>query len=166
MGLCADRARVSSAERRVFARAAGSDRGEREAGSRSGRERAHRAHHELRGLPHAHDAAPAREIGGRMALQAERLLDKFEDMERAVERDLRRAQRRLKQSIPSYLRESRPLNLLAAPIVYSMILPIALLDGWITAYQWICFPLFGIATVKRRSYVVIDRHKLSYLNAI
>ena len=50
-----------------------------------------------------------------MALQAERLLDKFEDMERAVERDLRRAQRRLKQSIPSYLRESRPLNLLAAP---------------------------------------------------
>ena len=45
-----------------------------------------------------------------MALQAERLLDKFEDMERAVERDLRRAQKRLKQSIPSYLLESRPLN--------------------------------------------------------
>jgi hypothetical protein len=33
-----------------------------------------------------------------MALQAERLLDKFEDMERAVERDLRRAQRRLNAS--------------------------------------------------------------------
>ena len=28
-----------------------------------------------------------------MALQAERLLDKFEDIERAVERDLRRARR-------------------------------------------------------------------------
>ena len=49
-----------------------------------------------------------------MAPQAERLLDKFEGMERAVERDLRRAHKRLKQSIPSYLLESRPLNLLAA----------------------------------------------------
>jgi hypothetical protein len=80
-------------------------------------------------------------------LQAERLLDKFEDMERAVERDVRRAQKRLKQTIPSYLRESRPLNLLAAPVVYSMILPIALLDAWVSLYQCLCFPLFGIASV-------------------
>jgi hypothetical protein len=101
-----------------------------------------------------------------MAPQAERLLDKFEDLERAVERDLRRAQKRLKQSIPSYLRESRPLNLLAAPVVYSMILPIALLDAWVSLYQWLCFPLFGIATVKRGDYIVIDRHKLAYLNGI
>src|SRR5688572_33288312 len=85
-----------------------------------------------------------------MAPQAERLLDRFEEMERAVERDLRRAHKRLKQSIPSYLFESRPLNLLAAPIIYSMIVPIALLDVWISLYQWICFPLFGIRTVQRR----------------
>jgi hypothetical protein len=101
-----------------------------------------------------------------MAPQAERLLDRIEDMERAVERDLRRAQKRLKQSIPSYLRQSRPLNLLAAPVVYSMILPIALLDAWVSLYQWLCFPLFGIATVKRRDHFVIDRHKLAYLNGI
>ena len=36
-----------------------------------------------------------------MAPQAERLLDKFEHMERAVERDFRRACWRLKQSIRS-----------------------------------------------------------------
>jgi hypothetical protein len=101
-----------------------------------------------------------------MAPHAERLLDKFEDLERAVERDLRRAQRRLKQSIPSYLLESRPLNLLAAPVIYSMIVPIVLLDGWISLYQWICFPLFGIRRVLRREYIIIDRHKLSYLNGI
>jgi hypothetical protein len=51
-----------------------------------------------------------------MGPQAERLLDRFEDIERAVERDYRRAQKRLKQSIPLYLLESRPLNVLAAPI--------------------------------------------------
>ena len=101
-----------------------------------------------------------------MPIQADRLLDKFEDLERAVERDLRRAQRRLKQSVPSYLLESRPLNLLGAPFIYSMILPIALLDAWISLYQWICFPLFGVRTVRRGDYVVIDRHKLAYLNGI
>ncbi len=101
-----------------------------------------------------------------MALQAERLLDKFGDIECAVERDFRRAQRRLKKSIPSYLLESRPLNVLAAPIIYSMIVPIALLDLWMSFYQWICFPLFGIRRVQRRDYIVVDRHKLTYLNGI
>jgi hypothetical protein len=101
-----------------------------------------------------------------MALPAERLLDKFEEMGRTVEHDLRRAQKRLKQSIPSYLLESRPLNMLAAPVVYSMILPITLLDAWVSLYQWLCFPLFGIATVKRGDYIVVDRHKLPYLNGI
>ena len=97
-----------------------------------------------------------------MALQAERLLDRFTD----IERDIRRAQLRLKQSIPSYLVHSRPLNLLAAPVIYSMIVPIAVLDAWISLYQFLCFPLFGIRNVKRGAYIVIDRHKLTYLNGI
>jgi hypothetical protein len=101
-----------------------------------------------------------------MALLAGRLLDTFEDIERAVERDLHRAQRRLKQSIPSYLLESRPLHVLAAPIIYSLIVPIALLDVWMSLYQWICFPLFGICRVQHRDYIVVDRHKLTYLNGI
>ena len=101
-----------------------------------------------------------------MALQADRLLDRFEHIERTVGRDLRRAQKCLKQSIPSYLLESRPLNLLAAPVIYSMIVPIALLDVWMSFYQWVCFPLFGIRRVPRRDYIFIDRHKLPYLNGI
>ena len=47
-----------------------------------------------------------------------------------------------------------------------MIVPIVLLDAWVTAYQWLCFPLFGIRKVVRRQYIVIDRHKLAYLNWI
>jgi hypothetical protein len=37
---------------------------------------------------------------------------------------------------------------------------------WITAYQWLCFPVYGIPRVRRTRYFVIDRHKLAYLNAI
>jgi hypothetical protein len=82
------------------------------------------------------------------------------------ERDVRLAHQRLRQSIPRFLRESRVLNVATAPIIYSMIVPIALLDAWITAYQAICFRVYGIARVRRSSYVVIDRHHLAYLNGI
>ena len=34
----------------------------------------------------------------------------------------------------------------------------------LTVYQKICFPLYGIHQVKRKDYVIIDRHKLRYLN--
>jgi hypothetical protein len=101
-----------------------------------------------------------------MAFLAERMLDRLDDAERIVGRDVRRAHKRLKQSIPSYVLESRPLNLLAAPVIYSMVLPIVLLDAWVSLYQWLCFPLYGIGTVKRGDYIVIDRHKLAYLNGI
>ena len=82
------------------------------------------------------------------------------------ERDVRAAHRRLKQSIPRFLRESNLLSLATAPIIYSMIVPIALLDLWITLYQTVCFRAYGIARVKRSVYIVIDRQQLAYLNAI
>src|SRR6476661_2264237 len=47
------------------------------------------------------------------------------------ERDVHRAHQRLKQSVPRFLRESSPLNLLTAPVIYSLIVPVALLDAWI-----------------------------------
>jgi hypothetical protein len=47
-----------------------------------------------------------------------------------------------------------------------MVVPIALLDLWITAYQSICFRAYGVARVKRSTFIVIDRQHLAYLNAI
>ena len=82
------------------------------------------------------------------------------------ERDVRVAHDRLKQSIPRFIRESSPLSLVTAPLIYSMVVPIALLDLWISIYQAACFPLYGIARVRRSSYIVIDRHHLGYLNGI
>ena len=82
------------------------------------------------------------------------------------ERDVRQAHKRLKKSIPRFLRESSVPNLLTAPLIYSMVLPIALLDLWITIYQSVCFRVYGIARVRRSAYIVIDRQHLAYLNAI
>jgi hypothetical protein len=79
-------------------------------------------------------------------------------------RDVRQLHRRAKQSIPRFLRESSLINLMTAPIIYSMIIPIALLDVWITAYQMVCFRVYGVARVRRSTYMVIDRQHLAYLN--
>jgi len=82
------------------------------------------------------------------------------------EREVRLAHGRLKQSIPRFLRESSLSNLLTAPIIYSLVVPIALVDAWITVYQAICFRAYGIARVRRSAYIVFDRQHLAYLNAI
>jgi hypothetical protein len=55
---------------------------------------------------------------------------------------------------------------LTTPIIYSLLLPFVLLDVWVTLYQWICFPIYRIDTVRRLQFFAVDRHKLPYLNAI
>jgi hypothetical protein len=82
------------------------------------------------------------------------------------EREVRLAHRRLKKSVPRFLRESSLPNLLTAPVIYGMIVPIVILDVCFSVYQAICFRVYGIARVRRSDYIVIDRHHLAYLNAI
>jgi hypothetical protein len=82
------------------------------------------------------------------------------------EEDVHAVHRRLKQGIPAYLRESNPMHVLVAPVIYSLIVPIAILDLWISLYQLTCFPIFGIARVRRDAYIVFDRQHLAYLNVI
>ena len=82
------------------------------------------------------------------------------------DRELREAHRRLRQSIPAYVLEGDVLSLLTAPVIYSLLLPLVMLDFWVTLYQSVCFPIYGIPRVPRRRYFALDRHKLAYLNAI
>jgi hypothetical protein len=74
--------------------------------------------------------------------------------------------RRLRKGLRRFLLDSSLLTYLTAPVVYSLILPIALLDSFISGYQRICFPIYGIPRVRRRDYVLDDRHRLAYLNLI
>jgi ABC-type multidrug transport system fused ATPase/permease subunit len=82
------------------------------------------------------------------------------------ERDVRAVHRRLKHGIWRFLGESSLSSLVTAPVIYSLVVPIALLDLWITVYQAVCFRAYDIARVKRSSYIVVDRQHLAYLNAI
>jgi hypothetical protein len=80
--------------------------------------------------------------------------------------ELRQTHRRLRQSIPAYVLQGNILSLVTAPVIYSLLLPLVALDLWVTVYQSICFPIYGVARVPRRRYFAIDRHKLAYLNGI
>ena len=82
------------------------------------------------------------------------------------EQNIRTAQRRLKTGIIKFILESQPRNLVSAPFIYSVIFPAVLLDAWVSLYQLICFPLYRIARVPRSQYIIVDRHKLPYLNVI
>lgn len=54
--------------------------------------------------------------------------------------------------------------LISAPFIYAMILPIVVLDLSVSLYQAICFRLWKVPQVRRSEYVIIDRHRLSYLS--
>jgi hypothetical protein len=56
--------------------------------------------------------------------------------------------------------------LLTAPIIYSLIVPLLIVDGWVSAYQAICFRAYRIPRVRRRHYIAFDRGRLGYLNVI
>ena len=80
--------------------------------------------------------------------------------------DVRDKQRAFKASLWSFLMAARPLPLLTAPVIYSLFVPLAVLDVWMTFYQVVCFPVYGIPKVRRRDYFVIDHQRLAYLNTI
>ena len=65
-----------------------------------------------------------------------------------------------------FLRDSRIPVLLTVPVIWSLLLPIVFLDLAVSTYQGICFPIYGIPRVQRRDYLLFDRRRLSYLNAI
>lgn len=75
-------------------------------------------------------------------------------------------QRAFKIKWSQFLRATKLLNVLVAPVIYSLIVPLVLIDGWVTLYQHICFHVYGIPRVKRQTFIFWDRHHLAYLNGI
>lgn len=79
---------------------------------------------------------------------------------------VQRLHKRYKTAAIVYLVTARPANIITAPVIYIMIVPIIMLDVGITIYQHICFRAYGIPRISHRDYIVIDRYHLSYLNII
>lgn len=82
------------------------------------------------------------------------------------EEEARRRHRELRIRLLAFLRRTRPLVVLTAPVIYSLIIPFVILDLFVTLYHAICFPVYGIPKVKRGDHIRIDRHHLAYLNAL
>lgn len=82
------------------------------------------------------------------------------------ERDMHELQRRYRIGVVRYIVRARLGYILSAPIIYGLIVPLALLDIAVTVYQQTCFRIYGIPLVRRGDHIVIDRHHLAYLNGI
>ncbi|OQK18060.1 hypothetical protein AU255_09470 [Methyloprofundus sedimenti] len=82
------------------------------------------------------------------------------------ERNVRRLLRQQRTGLWSYLRKAPMAHILSSPIIYSLIVPLVILDISISFFQHTCFRIYGIPLVNRSKHIVIDRHRLPYLNAI
>jgi len=82
------------------------------------------------------------------------------------EEEILRRHRELRTRLSTYVLNARPAVVLTAPIIYAVIVPLVLLDLFVTVYQSVCFPVYGIPKVRRREYLIFDRHHLAYLNAL
>lgn len=82
------------------------------------------------------------------------------------EAEMRKRHRAARIRLTDFLRRTRLLVVVTAPVIYSLIIPFVLIDLFVTVYQAICFPVYGIAKVRRSDYIVLDRHALGYLNSL
>lgn len=82
------------------------------------------------------------------------------------EQEVARRHAELRTHLARYVFTARPLVVLTAPIIYSLIIPFAVLDLWVSLYQAVCFRVYGIPQVKRGKYMIFDRAGLKYLNAL
>lgn len=123
-----------------------------------------------------------------MSSQFDDLTQRILDLEEAIEADLKERQREFqyrlerkrvvfeadvrarhraaRERLRSFLSRTRLAIVLTAPFIYMLILPLALLDLFVSLYQAVCFPVYGIPKVPRRDYIVIDRQHLAYLNGL
>ena len=106
------------------------------------------------------------EIETELTKRREELRFTIENRRIMFEREVLRIHREIKTRASRYLIDANPLMILSAPVIYSLIIPIALVDLWVMAYQSVCFPIYKIPKVRRRDYLVFDRHHLAYLNVI
>ncbi len=90
----------------------------------------------------------------------------FERRRAELAGDLLRQQRRYKVGLFRFLRRTRFLVALTAPVIYLGWIPFLLMDLFVSIYQAICFPVYRIPKVKRADYIVFDREDLPYLNVI
>ena len=98
--------------------------------------------------------------------QESRMLFQIKGKRIEFEHSIKQAHRKLKTGFFHWLVTYRPQNLITGPVIYSMIVPLAIVDLCVSFYQATCFPIYRIDKVRRADYIVFDRQQLEYLNFI
>jgi hypothetical protein len=80
--------------------------------------------------------------------------------------ELFKRQKELRVSLWNYVRGASLGVIVTAPFIYAVIFPALLLDLFVTVFQALCFPAYGIPKVRRADYIVFDRQNLAYLNIL
>lgn len=106
------------------------------------------------------------EIEAEFAKQGADLRYGFERGRAVFEEEVLRRHRELQTRLWQYIRQAKPMVVITAPVIYSLIVPIVLLDLFVSVYQAACFPAYGLEKVQRRDYLIFDRGHLAYLNAL
>ena len=75
-------------------------------------------------------------------------------------------QRQFRVGLAGFIKRAPLATILSAPIIYSMIVPLVLLDIWASVYQAVCFRAYDISRVRRSDFIALDRGRLAYLNWI
>ncbi len=106
------------------------------------------------------------ELDAAIALRRAELSFQFEQGRVKFEEEIIRRHKELKTKLWPYIRSARPMVVLSAPFIYALIIPLLLLDLFVSLYQAVCFPIYKIEKVHRHDYISFDRHHLAYLNLI
>ena len=104
------------------------------------------------------------ELSEELHQQEDHLLFQLKGKKVEFEQSIKQAHRKFKTNVWQWLFGLHPINLVTAPIIYSMIVPLVISDLFVSFYQATCFPVYKISKVRRSDFIVIDRHQLAYLN--
>lgn len=109
----------------------------------------------------------------RLLILAKRLKELEDEIDEELKRGLEEKKKHIlcdfsTEKIPllRYIAGAKIEHILTAPVIYSMIIPAVIMDIFVSIYQAVCFPAYGIEKVKRDEYIIIDRYKLPYLNLL
>ena len=103
-----------------------------------------------------------REIEARRRVLGARLHEVIGDFEHGIVDE----HRKLRLGMAAYFGATSPAVVMTAPVIYSLIVPIMIIDLWVSGYQAICLRAYKIPRVKRSDYIAFDRRRLKYLHLI
>lgn len=83
-----------------------------------------------------------------------------------ITEEIKSKHKKLKTGLVDYIRSANPVQIICAPFLYGLIVPLIFLDLSVSLYQQVCFRFWGLPLTDRANYIIFDHHHLGYINGI